>query len=85
MYYQKRENVLLCKGLKFKIPPKKFKFENYLFLSEILFWDVCNNSKTVSDDDCLLDLKCKIKDVALSSFRWYNKEDHCFENLTKDE
>ena len=37
MYYQKRENVLLCKGLKFKIPPKKFKFENYLFLFEILF------------------------------------------------
>ena len=33
----------------------------------------------------MLDLKCKIKDVGLSSFRWFNKKDHRFENLTKDE
>ena len=30
-------------------------------------------------------LKSKIKDVGLSSFRLYNKKDHRFENLTKDE
>ena len=33
----------------------------------------------------MLDLKCKIKEVCLSSLRWYNKKDNCFENLTKDE
>ena len=33
----------------------------------------------------MLDLKCKIKDVGLSSLGWYNKRDHRFENLTKDE
>ena len=51
---------------------------------EILFRDVCNNSNKVSDDNCLLDLKCKIEDVGLSSLGWYNKRDR-FENLTKDE
>ena len=30
-------------------------------------------------------LKSKIKVVGLSSFRLYNKKDHCFENLTEDE
>ena len=50
-----------------------------------MFRYVCDNSNKVSDDDCLLDLKRKIKDVGLSSFRWYNKKDHRFENLTKDE
>ena len=64
------EKALLCKGLNFAIPPKKLKFENYLLPFEILFRDVCNNSNKVSDDDCLLDLKCKIKDVGLSSLRW---------------
>ena len=79
------EKVLLCKGLNFAIPPKKLKFENYLLPFEILFRNVCNNSNKVSDDDYLLDLKCKIKDVGLSSLRSYNKRDHRFENLTKDE
>ena len=79
------EKALLCKGLNFAIPPKKLKFENYILPFEILFRYVCHNSNKVSDDDCLLDLKCKIKDVGLSSFRWYNKNDHRFKNLTKDE
>ena len=61
------------------------KFENYLLPFEILFRDVCDNLKNVSDNDCLLDVKCKIRDVGLSSFRWYNKKDNRFENLTKDE
>ena len=61
------------------------KFENYLLPLEILFQDVCDNSDKLSDDDCLLDLKCKIKDVGLSSPGWYNKRDHRFDNLTKDE
>ena len=73
------EKALLCKGLNFAIPPKKLKFENYILPFEILFRYVCHNSNKVSDDDCLLDLKCKIKDVGLSSFRWYNKKDHHFE------
>ena len=85
MYYQKRKKRYFCKGINFAIPPKKLKFENYLLLFETLFRDVCDNSNKVSDDDCLLDVKCKTKDIGLSSFRWYNKKDSRFENLTKDE
>ena len=33
----------------------------------------------------MLDLKCKIKDVDLLSFRLYNKKDHILQNLRKDE
>ena len=77
--------VLLCKGLNVAIPPKKFKFENFFLPFEILFRDVCDSSDKVGDDHCLLHLKCKIKDVGVLSFRWYNKKDHPFENLTKDE
>ena len=58
------------------------KLENYLLLFETA---VSDNSNKVIDDDCLLDLKCKIKDVDLLSFRLYNKKDHILQNLRKDE
>ena len=61
------------------------KLENYLLLFEILLLDVSDSSNKVIDDDCLLDLKCKIKDVGLLSFRLYNKKDHILQNLRKDE
>ena len=35
--------------------------------------------------DELLHLKSKIKDIGLSSFRLYNKKNHRFENLSKEE
>ena len=37
------------------------------------------------DDNALMHLKSKTKDVGLSSFRFYNKKEHRFENLTEDE
>ena len=49
----------------------------------MLYRDVINDEK--KDEDALMHLKSKIKDVGLSSFRLYNKKDHCFENLTEDE
>ena len=49
----------------------------------MLYRDVINDEW--NDDDALMHLKSKIKDVGLSSFRLYNKKDHCFENLTEDE
>ena len=35
--------------------------------------------------DELLHLKSKIKDIGLSSFRLYNKKDHWFKKLSKEE
>ena len=85
LIYIRNGKGVICKGLNFAISPTILKFENYLLPFKILFRDLCDNSYKISDDDYLLDLKCKIEDLGLSSFRWYNKKDHRFENLIKDE
>ena len=76
------EISLLLKGLNFSLPPQKLKFENHLLPLELLYRDVINDKR--KDDDALMHLKSKIKDVGLSSVRLYNKKDHRFENLTED-
>ena len=59
------EERLLCKGLDYSLPPGKVKFENHLLPFELLYRDVYDvNDKSES----LLHLKCKIKDIGLSSF-----------------
>ena len=77
-----KETSLLLKGLNFSLPPKKLKFENYLLPFELLYRDVLQND---DNKDELLHLESKIKDIGLSSFRLYNKNDHRFENLSKEE
>ena len=47
----------------------------------MLYRDVINDER--KDEDALMHLKSKIKDVGLSSSRSYNKKDHRFENLTE--
>ena len=42
-------------------------------------------SNTDNTDESLIHLKSKIKDIGLSSLRFYNKKDHKFDNLTKEE
>ena len=64
--------------MKFFLPLQNLKFENHLLSFELLYRDVL-------DDDALMHLKSKVKDIGLSSFRFYNKKDHRFENLTEDE
>ena len=76
------EQSLLCKGLNFALPPKKLKFENYLLPFEFLFTNIYHENQR---NESILHLKSKIKDVVLSSFRLYNKKDHCFENLSEEE
>ena len=76
------ETSLLLKGLNFSLPPKKLKFENHLLPFQLLYKDVLQND---DNKDELLHLKSKIKDIGLSSFRLYNKKDHRFENLSKEE
>ena len=67
---------LLLKGLNFSLPLQKLKFENNLVPFKLLYPDVINDER--KDDDALMHLKSKTKDVGLSSFR---KD----ENLTEDE
>ena len=68
--------------MNFSLPPKRFKFENYLLSFELLYRDVYDSD---NKNESLLHLKSKIKDVGLSSYRIYNKKDHRFENLSQKE
>ena len=77
------EISLLHEGLNFSLPPQKLEFENHLPPFELLYRDVINDER--KDDDVLMHLKSKTKDVGLSSFRLYNKKGHLLENLTEDE
>ena len=76
------EKNLLMKGLNFALPPKKLKYENYLLPFELLYREVLLNHE---NDNTLIHLKSRIRDVGLSSFSVYNKKDHRFENLNKEE
>ena len=76
------EMSLLCIGLNFALPPKKLKFENYLLPFELLSRNIYDENQR---NESILHLKSKIKDVGLSSFRLYNKKDHCFKNLSEEE
>ena len=69
--------------MNFFLPLQNLKFENHLLSFELLYRDVLDDEK--KDDDALMHLKSKVKDIGLSSFRFYNKKDHRFENLTEDE
>ena len=75
--------LLLLKCLNFSLPLQNLKFENHLLPFELLYRDVINDER--KDDDTLMHLKIKIKDICVSSFRLYDKKDHRFQNLTEDE
>ena len=63
------EKSLLVKGLRFSLPPKKLNYADYLVNFE-LFYRSIRNLDVLSNGD--LDfVKTKIKDAALSSFRFY--------------
>ena len=76
------ETSLLLKGLNFSLTPKKLNFESHLLPFELLYRNVLQDD---DNNDELLHLKSKIKDIGLSSFRLCNKKDHRFENLSKEE
>ena len=61
---------LLVRGLRFSLTPKKLNYANYLTNFE-LFYRSIRNLDVLSNGD-LNFVKTKIKDTALSSFRFYN-------------
>ena len=76
------EKLLLFKGLCFSVPPERLKFESYILPFELLYRGVYYSD---NKDESLLQLKNKIKDVGLSSYRIYIKKDHRYENLSQEE
>ena len=65
----------LLKDLNFRLPRQKLNFDNPLLscACELSYRDVMNDEKK-DNDDALMHLKSKIKDVGLSSFRLYNEK-----------
>ena len=78
----KKQKDLLIKGLNFAIPPKKRKYENYMIHYELLYQDL---SKCDISNEKLFHAKNELRNLAFSSFKFYNKTDHKFENLSIDE
>ena len=78
----KKQEDLLIKGLNFALPPKKLRYEEYLLNFELLYRDLSNCD--ISNDK-LLFAKNELRNLAYSSYKFYNKRDHKFENLTEDE
>ena len=76
------DKSLLCKGLRFAVPPKKLKYHEYMLPFELLFRDIKFDTKS---NNSLNHLQSKVKDLGLSSLRYYNKHDHSLDNLTKEE
>ena len=70
------EKSLLCKGLNFAVPPYKLEYSDFLLYRLIQNLDVTDQKKQL--------LKARIKDIELSSFNSYNKNNALL-NLTKEE
>ena len=64
------EKALLSRGLNFSLPPKQLKYVDYLLNFELFFRDICKLE--ILSNKNLEFLKTKIKDVALSSLRYFN-------------
>ena len=75
------EKKLLAKGLNFCLPPKQLKYADYLVQFELFFRDIRSLEILFNED---LDfVKTKTKEIALLSFKQYNKNPQ--ENLSKEE
>ena len=70
------------KGLNYGLPLKILKYENYMLNFELLFRDV---SKIGLNGEDNLFAKNELKNIAFSSFKFYNQKGHKFENITKEE
>ena len=75
------EKKLLAKGLNFCLPPKQFKYADYLIHFELFYRDM-RNLEILSNEDLNFG-KTKAKETVLPSFRQYNKTPQ--QNLSKEE
>ena len=74
------EKTLLCKGLKFWIPPKRLDYADHVLPFELLFREIIKNEMPSEDKEFI---KTRLKASAFTSFRLHN---YVIENnLTKKE
>ena len=75
------EKSLLCKGLKFALPPKKIDYADFLLQFELLYHDTLEFNLPSEKRDLL---KSKLKDICFSTLNSYNF-DKVNTNLTESE
>ena len=75
------EKRLLCKGLRFALPPKKIDYADFLAQFELLYRDTFEFNLPSEKRDFL---KNKLKDICFSTLSYYNF-DKVNTNLTKSE
>ena len=75
------EKCLLCKGLRFALPPKKIDYADFLLQFELLYRDTLQFNLPSQKRDLL---KNKLKDICFSTLNSYNF-DKVNTNLTESE
>ena len=76
------DKLLLIKGLKFVIPPKKIECSKFLLPFKLPFCDIKSNSESSID---LASVKARLKDTAFTSYSAFNKDNSPHSNISKDE
>ena len=76
------QESLLMKGLKFVLPPKNLRYENYMVQFEHFFQDISNIGMS---NENLMFSKSHLKNIAFTSYKFYNNNDDKFDNITKEE
>ena len=76
------QESLLLKGLNFALPPKTLKYEDYMLPYELCFRDI-SKADIIQED--LLFAKSDLRNIAYTSFKSYNKNNHKFDNISKGE
>ena len=77
------QESILMKGLNYALPPKSLKYEDYLLNFELLFRSV--NADNYCTDGEINNLKSQLRDVAYSSFKFYNRKKKKLDNITEEE
>ena len=77
------QESILMKGLNYALPPKSLKYEDYLLNFELLFRSV--NADNYCTDGEINNLKFQLRDVAYSSFKFYNRKKKKLDNITEEE
>ena len=73
---------LLCKGLRFAIPPKQIDYSKFMTKFELLYRSTLDLSMTTEEKDRF---KTKLKDIALSSFKLFSDSCKFENNLSAEE
>lgn len=77
------QKSILIKGLNFALPPKKLHYEGYLLDFELLYRNAYNSDSIKNNE--LDEFKRKLKSLALTSLKSYNRKKKKLENITEEE